>query len=416
MLLTLSIAVAARPDAAGFVDSPTRPVRCHHLEGQAALCDTILAAVEEAWDAQVDGLGFPAPPADAGRGGSDALDVYLTHDGTGGAGGAYVICDGEETAPCVDLVADDGLASTATYVVIDPDTDAGVLRGYAHHEFNHVLQYALDFEEPVLDVWEGTAVAAEAWTDPEMVLDPGPIDDYQQNAWVSPILQDGYWLLDEYDKNTWYEYGATVWVRWLDARHGDGHGSIGPALWRAMANDPGDNEPDVLDAWAELAGADWRDELPDFARARARLGTDDAPAWASSLGRHGQVDWQDDGDRLNGHWFPRHALQPLGMVFVVHAGDLPVEVSGTCVLIDLDAPDGTPAADRLEPGDGGRYAIVAVPDDAFDADDVLVADDCAVQFGDGGGCGCAAGDPAGGWLWAAGMAAGLAARRRAAPR
>jgi hypothetical protein len=414
MFVLLQTALAARPEAAGFVDSTTVAVRCHHLDGQAALCDPVLAAVEEAWAAQVDGLGFPAPPPDAGRGGSDALDVYLTHDGTGGAGGAYVTCDGAAQEPCADLVAGDGLASTPTYVVIDPDTATEDLRGYAHHEFNHVLQYAIDFEEPFLDVWEGTAVAAEAWTDPDMVLDPGPIDDYQRNPWVSALLQDGYWLEEQTGRVTWYEYGATVWVRWLDERHGDGAGSIGPALWLAFANDPGANEPDVLDAWTTLAGTDWRDELPDFVRMRARLGTEDAPAWATSLGVRGQVRWEEDSERLDGRWVASRSLQPLGMAFVVHAGGLPVEALDGTLLVDLDAADGTPAATRLEPGDGGRYAIVATPDAAFDADDTLVETEGGVVVGEAGACGCAAAEGAG---WAAVAAAGVAlagsrARRR----
>ncbi len=109
LLLAGTVSVfAAHPEAAGFVDGTGHPLRCHYLDGLAALCDVVLPALDEAWTVQVDGLGFAPPLADGGLGGSDALDVYLTHDGTGGAGGAYVICDGEEADPCMDAVAGDG--------------------------------------------------------------------------------------------------------------------------------------------------------------------------------------------------------------------------------------------------------------------------------------------------------------------
>ncbi len=283
----LGTALAARPEAAAFVDSDDGRFRCHHDADGAALCDIVLPALQDAWAAQVDRIGFRAPVSDGQRGGNEAIDVYLLREGTGGAGGAYVACDGDDLSTpeetCTDSARGDGYSSDSAYIVIDPGTESDALGGYAHHEFNHVLQYATDFEEPFLSVWEGTAVAAEYWTDPAMVLDPGPVADYQAVPWASAVLHDGYFLDEEYDLWSYYEYGAMVWMRWLDERHFDGTGAAGPALWDAMANDPGENEPDVLDAWTELGG-DWREDMVDFAISRGRFGTEQGPAWLGELG------------------------------------------------------------------------------------------------------------------------------------
>lgn len=397
-LLWMAAAIAARPEAAGFMDGTEHAIRCHFLEGQRALCDVIVPALDEAWSAQVDQIGFAAPLPDGGLGGSDALDVYLTHDGTGGAGGAYVICDGEETDPCVDVAAADGESSTPSYIVIDPETPSADLRGFAHHEFNHVTQYATDFEEPFLDVWEGTAVAAESWTDPAKALDPGPIADYQATPWASAVLQDGYWLDDTYGIWSYYEYGATVWVRWLDERHGDGAGSIGPQLWAAFANDPGENEPDMLDAWDAFAG-DWREDLPDFVRMRARLGTGAQPNWAASLGAEAEIAWIDLDSSAGAEWSPKRDVFPLGAVFVRMEPTQSTIVSliapGDFLLVDLDAAEGTPAAESLTLSAGvvARFAVVSIPGADFDADDVLEGAPPALSIEAADGCGCASGDP-----------------------
>lgn len=387
-----AVAWGARPEAAGYVDGADHPIRCHYLAGQAGLCDVIVPALDEAWAAQVDRIGFATPLPDGGLGGSDALDVYLTHDGTGGAGGAYVICDGKEVDPCVDATAGDGKSSTPSYIVIDPDTPQADLRGFAHHEFNHVTQYATDFEEPFLDVWEGTAVAAESWTDPAKALDPGPIADYQSTPWTSAVLQDGYWLDETYGIWSYYEYGATVWVRWMDERYGDGAGSIGPQLWAAFANDPGENEPDVLDAWDSFAG-DWREDLPDFMRMRARLGTDN-PEWAEGLEESAEIAWIDLDGNTSGAWSPKRDVFPLGAVFVRFTPtpdtDRKLIAPDGFVLVDLNRPDGEPATATLEAHAGifSRFAVVRVPGAEFDADDALVGERPVVDLGEATECGC----------------------------
>src|SRR5690606_25506042 len=58
-----------------------RPVCVHGAPGVATdLTLAALQAMERAYERVVLALGASPPPGDSGRGGSDALDLYLTHD------------------------------------------------------------------------------------------------------------------------------------------------------------------------------------------------------------------------------------------------------------------------------------------------------------------------------------------------
>ena len=310
---------SARPHEFGHVNDPNRGTICHYnQEVDKEHCLELLGWVDEAWTIQVDGMGLVAPVSDGELGGSDALDIYLSSEGTGGAGGAYVTCDAGDADECVDAVQGDGRNGASAYIVIDPDTDPAQLRQYVHHEFQHVTQYATDFAEPSLSTWEGTAMAAERWTDPTAPLDPGPIADYQAAPWASAVLQDGYFLDGAYGfEDSWYEYGAATWLLWLDAQHGDGAGSVGPALWAALAQEGAVNEPDVLDAWDALLGTGaqataWKTDLMAFEADRARMGTDAGPDYLAFAGADAYA-WREG--RLQGEdaVTPSSPPYPLGM-------------------------------------------------------------------------------------------------------
>jgi uncharacterized protein (TIGR03382 family) len=185
---------------------------------------------------------------------------------------------------------------------VDSGLPRGLLPIYVAHEFNHVLQFATDFTEPYLPMWEATASAAELWTYPDDDLDRGPIRDFQAEPWLG-ILGDGYMVPD----NNWslYEYGAVVWILHLDNTWGDGLGSTGPALWAAAEQDGWTNEPDMIDAYDSLTGG-WHEALMDLHVQRARLGTDDPPDWGA--------DWTQSGFAV-------------AVVDEVEASDLPVSLS-----------------------------------------------------------------------------------------
>lgn len=332
MILVVASLAWARPASIGAADAKEHPIRCHWERAEdEELCDTVLAWAAVAWDAQVDTIGFSAPPADAGAGGSDALDIYVGVTETSEAGEAWVDCDGGD-GTCDDTDAADGRASAPSYVVIDARTDADAIPGYVVHEFAHTLQYATDWAEPFLVLWEGTAVACEMWSLPEVDPSASDLADYQATPWLSAVLQDGYYLWDEHEIWSWYEYGAMAWVRWADDRYGDGAGSGVLALWEAATQEGYGLEPDVLDAWEVVAGTGWEGEMLAFAGDRARMGEADGPPWASFAGESARVARDaiqvGDGETVS----PTMPLFPLGAAYF----DVNVQAMET-VAVSLEA-------------------------------------------------------------------------------
>lgn len=336
MWTMLIMTAFARYPEVGFVDSTAGHVRCHYeRDTDAARCGDVVVWAEQAWAAQIDGLGFTAPLPDAGVGGSDALDFYLTRE-AGGAGSAFVDCDGGDPT-CEDPDLTDDVDGAPSFVVIDPRTTSDDFPLFTSHEFQHTTQYARDYKEPFLALWEGTAVACEHWTTPGWTTSAPDFGDYQATPWLSVILQDGYFLADiGISDDSWYEYGAVAWVFFMDDRYGDGQGSIGPALW----DEAGKPDADVLDAWQVLSG-DREASLLEFAADRARMGTAAGPSYASFAGVYG-VAWREETP-VDGPTAPAFPPYPLGMSLydVAGPGDL--------------AFDGDPSV---------RWALLAVTDDA----------------------------------------------------
>lgn len=257
-----------RPPSIGHIDHETLPLRCHwEQEADAGRCEDMLTYAAEAWQAQVDGLGFQAPILDD----EGLLQLYLYQES---AGGAFTTC-----TRWADAVAGDGLSSCPTYIAFARSISTRDMASYVAHEFNHALQFATDYNEPTLPIWEGVATSAEQWTYPD-TLEPTMyyLADYQAAPWAG-LLNDGYFLWDEHELWSFYEYGSALWVLHLDHHYGDGQGSAGPALWAAAAQEGLPNKPDVIDAYDAVTG-DWREALLSLTAERALVGTDRAPAWA----------------------------------------------------------------------------------------------------------------------------------------
>ena len=323
---------AGRPDSAGFIESDRYPLACHWLEPEdEARCPAILDQLEDAWQIQVEEIGFHAPAPD-----SDGLvDIYLTNEGT--ADGAYAY------GPPVDSATGDGRMSTAAYIAIDRDIPDDAMPGYTVHEFNHVLQYATDFTEPTYMIWESIASAAERWTYPDMDVLSLYATDFQLAPWMG-ILGDGYFLWDEYEMWSYYEYGGYVWAFHMDAEWGDGLGSAGRDIWELAAQEGNDNEPDVLDAYDLLTG-DWRAALLDLSAERARMGTMLAPDWAPWTGEGYRV----AADKLTWADLPARITPEVG----------PYQ-TGTAYVEITDVPDGATLTWTIESEADVSWGSVAV--------------------------------------------------------
>lgn len=434
-----------RPTSNGSVDHDTLPITCHwKREADEARCPEVMELIGETWTWQVDELGFVAPMLtdEDGR-----FDVYISNDGTGG--GAYVAGSGVDEDP------EDGRSGSHAYMALDPNITEAELESYVIHEFQHVLQYATDFNEPSLPVWEGVAEAvtwyALAGTDYEP---PSSWAVHFQRDAFSGILADGYLLEADYDLYSFYEYGSILWILSLDHHHGDGAGQGPVELWQSLAQEGWENEPDVLDAWGELAGGTWQEALLDFSLERAWVGTEDAPAWVGPYTLESlavPVDEAVAAEELPADLVPVNPPLSTGVVYFqitgLEAGQtVSVEVTeGGEIEWGLVLTDGSTHATvdggstELTSAEGGDLlvGVVSFGKSGFDADapikqtaaDFVLAvdlveasadDGAGDEGGDGSGgggeepegCGCAgASAPAGLGLLLAGLV-GIAGRRR----
>ena len=232
-------------------------------------------------------------------------------------------------------------------------------------------------------------------------------------------------LWDDHGVWSYYEYGSVVWLWWLDHAYGDGTGSVAPELWAAMTQEGYGDEPDLLDAWDDIAGG-WQASFLDFTADRARMGGDEGPDWLAFAGESGRVARAEIAVQPPAELSPALPPFPLGAVFY----DIEAE-QGDSLELTLESAEAVDwALLVVEPGgeaaimqgeelsygplaNGQATVIVANLGPAdMDADDPLRAADFTLQI-DSGGCGCSS-RPGGvvqlGWALLAGL--GLCARRR----
>ncbi|MCP4871793.1 MAG: hypothetical protein GY898_24060 [Proteobacteria bacterium] len=333
----------------------------HYSTGYEAQATATLEAAETAWAVQVDQLGFTAPVLPDDAAGPD-LDLYLAE-----------LDPWEDWAWAPDQEDHDptgGRSAAAAYIAFDRDVPAEWLAPYVVHEFNHVLQYAYDVHEAAITPWEATAVAAQKWTlgDAASLWD-ADVPDFQAVPWAPVLVGDSYALADRYGIDGFYEYGAGLWIVALDEEFGDGQGSIGPLLWEATAQEGSVNEPDFVDAVAEVAGG-LGPAMDAIARARI--------AWGDLPSNPGPPMITGQGFFQNGE------------------------------AVDINAPD----EEVSIVVEGGWMAVSHLGPTGWDGDDdpwveldydLILDDDVPIDDGPGGdseeaACACATTDPASGWL------------------
>lgn len=182
--------------------------------------------------------GFRAPLSDEGRGGSDAMDVYLVDFG-GNADGNYSpeVCSSNPTQCSGFFVMENDFAG---YGYGSPSTAIRVLTS---HELFHAVQAAYNAD---IEVWfsEGTAVWAEDLYD---------VENNDFLAFCDAYLEDTGRSLNEPPAGPvpMFAYATALWWRYLSDRYG---GDVINALLEASETG-NDLLADMADIEAERGGS-----------------------------------------------------------------------------------------------------------------------------------------------------------------
>ena len=254
----------ARPPSVGHIDSERFPIRVHWPdESAASRAETLLASVEDAWQRQVEGQGYPAPLPDDGEGGDARFDVYL---GLAAPAAALTLAHD-------DVDDDDGRHASYAHMVVEASLDDQELRPVVEHELAHAVQFGIDLSESLM-FFEASAVAQEYFLDRSVGFSTrswaSDFEDFQ--AWPSAApFTNGIDLYFIVGGDSLYEYGAALFLLYLEHEHGDGDGTLLRQLWEGSVQPDAteENEPDWLDALAHDLDIDVTDVVLDFATWRA---------------------------------------------------------------------------------------------------------------------------------------------------
>jgi hypothetical protein len=255
-LVGATFAMQTRPPTVGFVDSETLPLRVHwHHESAQAKAELTLELLEDAWAHQVGEMGYAAPLGDDGEGGSDRFDAYI----------GLVFPAGALTVAHDDVDDSDGRHASYSYILLDAGLDDDELPAFVHHEFAHVVQFATDLRASLMFA-ESSAVLAERLALPESESWAESLEDFQAfpNA---PIFTDGIAWRPIAGEDGFYEFGAVLFLLYLEEVHGLRDGTLIRRLWQGGVQDDDVevNEPDWLDALADEVDLPIDDLLLDFA-------------------------------------------------------------------------------------------------------------------------------------------------------
>jgi hypothetical protein len=327
------------------IRSETHPLVVHYRDpAEESEARRSLAAVELSWDFEVNELGFTPPLLDGGACGPDeAFDIFIWRTYRGGVSD---VIGANEATPWDDFY---------NYLILDPWGPYGgpVLEATAAHELNHAMQAVYDWNETAI-FFEMTAQFVE-----DQVFDEA--DGWQE--YLADFQQNPDWALDfNDDYETYYMYGSALFVFYLrDAVFG-GDGSFIGEVWRRTSNEPGNNEPDMADAFEsvlrERAGISYRDAVTGFARWR----------WFT-------------GARDDGRHFEEGALIPddatVGIATTLNAASFSQSLEGPMALgtvyVDVERPANLDSVGVTMSGsDGVHWVVQAMPGITPDSDgDVL---------------------------------------------
>lgn len=311
-----------RPPTAGHADSERFPLRIHWAEGvDQAYCLTMLKTAEVAWERMFNEMGFMAPLSDLGEGGSHAFDVYIVTNLQPGIGGYTSFSGFNEDTPHADAYG---------YVVFAHDLKPRYLRGVVAHELFHASQMAYDW-------WEDVSFmeASSTW-----IVDHVFDDEDLYWKYYSWYNRQPWKALDFISLADPYQYGAGMFLQFLDEHYGQGDGSFVRAVWElSVQNDP-INEPDffdAIDALLKQQGQSFEKAFHDFGTWRVLVGPMDdsrhfaeGSTWGPEMAVPLAADLAWDGLQKPESGRLEHPLQPYSHAFFRVTGErLPQQFTAT---------------------------------------------------------------------------------------
>lgn len=297
----------ARPEPGGEPPAcSTRAPVCVHrgpkVSAQTAL--DALSALETAYERLVLALALPAPLPDQGRGGSDALDLYLDAS-------PAPLATGHDPPALVGFDAASAFCTLGTSPLIDRDATLCVAEAIAWRLAPATTPYLR--RAYATHLW--LAVGYPTFRDAEAV------DDVQANPQLGIAGREVSRLAE----------GAAIFDQYLEDKHGGGVPTqLATALLSAAATrtPPGafewEDDPDVFDALRHSFGEDTRrmaDMMGDFAVSRAFIGSRGDGSvlpsldWTGAFGRV-RFDWSIPLSSLPRNVAALHPIDPTGSIYI----------------------------------------------------------------------------------------------------
>jgi hypothetical protein len=222
--------------------------------------------MEMIWNVEINDLGWPAPLPDRGEGGDTRFDVYLIELFSKGLGG-YVSPDGGFVGDNPNTARTEQQAAYGYLVLendfVDPNPPAGLtvwppvdwMHITAAHEFNHILQIAINGVHPMHWWYEATANWMETQVFPQV---PDNLDSANAVFKSPDTCMLRYGGVNRVESNLHW-YGMWVFDQMLSEEFGP---DMVLDIWLRMADGPGYVPFD--DAFA-ARGTSFADQMRRFA-------------------------------------------------------------------------------------------------------------------------------------------------------
>jgi len=309
------------------------------------------------------GLGWPDPVSDGTAGGDDRFDVYVAEIADDGIYGYanFEPAEDPESNSLPAYMAMDNSYSEAEFGYPDPRIPLDVT---AAHEYNHVLQGAIDAR---FDVWFGEATAT--WMEDQVFPDGNDWQLYLARWGQNPQVPITSFDLEQDDPTNIRVYGTSVFMHWLSDQYGPA--AVRNAWLRLPERDPEVYSPGALDdAIAAGGGTTASDAFGRFTAATAEWqlpasGIHDAGQFAARVRREPTqlTDGATVSAPLDHLAFRLYDFSPEGAGDAKLTLTAPVGTAASVALVGRRGPDATGTLETRQVRlPAGGTATVTLPD------------------------------------------------------